>query len=518
MAAFPDRSDGGPVPRAPGRADTATRAAPVPPAPLSIARASDEEFDVRRDEHDPDELTGSEMRRRVILADTLALSIGALVALLIQHALRPMSDGATADQSLLLLASIPAFVIGAGWSELHRSRANEQVMDETRNVVKTVLIGITGMLLIAVATRYKDVSRAWVILTAVSMIGCALVERRIVRSVFGRLRSEGRHLRRILIVGTDEHARALFERYSTDSSLGYHPLGLIDTDDTADRSDPLVIGDRRDLEHALRRTRSCGVVISLRSIDVGEVNSLTRRLTDDGYHVALTSGLRDIDVNRLRPQWQDGHTLIYVEPVIREGWRASAKRALDLTLASTVLLATMPIMIASIVAIKVTSPGPAFFRQTRVGRHGERFELVKLRSMVVDAEARKADLAEQNEADGPLFKMQHDPRITRVGRFIRSTSIDELPQLFNVLRGEMSMVGPRPALPDEVEQWDPAVRERLRVLPGLTGMWQVSGRSDSSFEQYKRLDLYYVDNWSLKHDLRICLRTVGVVLTGRGAS
>ena len=140
--------------------------------------------------------------------------------------------------------------------------------------------------------------------------------------------------------------------------------------------------------------------------------------------------------------------------------------------------------------------------------------MVKLRSMVADAEARKSELEALNESDGPLFKVTHDPRITTVGRILRKTSIDELPQLVAVLRGEMSMVGPRPALPAEVAEWDDLTRERLRVLPGLTGLWQVSGRSEWSFEEYKRLDLYYVDNWSLLHDLLICMRTVGVVIGG----
>src|SRR4029079_17479748 len=148
------------------------------------------------------------------------------------------------------------------------------------------------------------------------------------------------------------------------------------------------------------------------------------------------------------------------------------------------------------IAIKVGSPGPVVFRQTRVGRNGKPFQVLKLRSMVVGAAARLAELLEANEADGPLFKMKHDPRITRVGRFLRTSSIDEIPQLWNVLRGEMSLVGPRPALPHETEASDPLLSQRLRVKPGITGMWQVNGRSESSFEDYTRLDLYYVDNWS----------------------
>jgi lipopolysaccharide/colanic/teichoic acid biosynthesis glycosyltransferase len=190
----------------------------------------------------------------------------------------------------------------------------------------------------------------------------------------------------------------------------------------------------------------------------------------------------------------------------------------DLSLASTVLVLSAPILLAAIIAVRIDSRGPVFFKQIRVGRHGETFSVIKLRTMVADAEERKADLAHLNEADGALFKIREDPRITKVGRVLGKLSIDELPQLFNVLQGTMSMVGPRPALPNEFGEWDDEVVQRLRVLPGLTGMWQVWGRSDTSFETYKRLDLYYVDNWSLAHDLRIGAKAVGVVLTGRGAA
>ncbi len=210
--------------------------------------------------------------------------------------------------------------------------------------------------------------------------------------------------------------------------------------------------------------------------------------------------------------------MIYVEPVMRGGWRGAAKRLFDVVLAMAILVITLPIQIMAAIAIGVSSRGPVFFHQIRVGKDGELFEVLKFRTMFVDAERRRSELLEHNEADGPLFKMKNDPRVTNVGRVLRKFSIDELPQLFCVLIGSMSMVGPRPALPSEFEQWDEGVADRLRVLPGLTGMWQVSGRSDTSFETYKRLDLYYVDNWSLVHDLAICLRTVGVVLSGTGVS
>ena len=169
--------------------------------------------------------------------------------------------------------------------------------------------------------------------------------------------------------------------------------------------------------------------------------------------------------------------------------------------------------------IKATSPGPVFFKQVRVGRDGEEFEVYKLRTMVIDAEAQLENVRHLNEAKGPIFKIKDDPRITKIGRVLRKTSIDELPQFINVLRGEMSIVGPRPALPSEVEQWQPVLRNRLRVQPGITGMWQVGGRldGDGDGDDYGQLDLYYVDNWTLVTDLTNILRTIPAVLLQKGS-
>jgi exopolysaccharide biosynthesis polyprenyl glycosylphosphotransferase len=248
------------------------------------------------------------------------------------------------------------------------------------------------------------------------------------------------------------------------------------------------------------------------------VNQLSRDLTEIGLRVMLLTGLEDIDIERLRVQQLDRRAVLYLEPRIRTGWRRLAKRTFDLAFASLCLVISLPVIALAALAIRLESPGPVFFRQDRIGLDGRRFKMTKLRTMVCDAEERRGELLELNEADGPLFKIREDPRITRVGRFLRKSSIDEIPQFWNVLRGDMSVVGPRPALPNEVERWSPDLHDRLRVLPGITGLWQVSGRSDADFENYRRLDLYYVHNWSLAHDVRIVAKTVLVVFNGRGAS
>lgn len=464
------------------------------------------------------ERTPLHVKRRLVLADLAAVLFGFLAAFGLQVLVKPLSVHGISQHLLLMVASFPGFAFGLVAARLYQARANERHVEEARNIVRAVGVGVALMVVLAFGLQFKELSRLWIALVALGVTSTLLVERRVARSVFAGLRASGRLSRRIVIVGTDAHAIGLLHTYQRNPSFGYEVVGFVGDDDLGERGGVTVLGSLADLDEILVSTGSVGVVVSLSAVGADEVNILTRRLTDLGYHVALSSSLSDIDVTRLRPQQIDGRTMIYVEPIIRNGWRAIAKRAFDVIGAAAILVITSPALMVAMIAVKFDSAGPVFFRQTRVGRDGATFTLLKLRTMVVDAEQRKAELMEQNEVDGPLFKIANDPRVTRVGRVLRKLSIDELPQLLCVLDGTMSLVGPRPALPSEVEQWDDSLHDRLRVPPGLTGMWQVSGRSASTFEQYRRLDLYYVDNWSLAHDLRICAKTFAVVLSGRGAA
>jgi exopolysaccharide biosynthesis polyprenyl glycosylphosphotransferase len=199
-------------------------------------------------------------------------------------------------------------------------------------------------------------------------------------------------------------------------------------------------------------------------------------------------------------------------------FQMAVKRLFDVMASGTALLLLSPLFALTAIAMKLTMPGPVFFRQTRCGLRGHPFQMLKFRSMVVEAESRKASLAAQNEQSGPVFKIRHDPRVTPLGHFLRKYSIDELPQLINVLRGEMSLVGPRPPVPDEVARYEPWQRRRLSVRPGLTCIWQVSGRNQLSFKEWMMMDMRYIDHWSLIADFDLIVRTVPVVLTGHGAS
>jgi len=263
--------------------------------------------------------------------------------------------------------------------------------------------------------------------------------------------------------------------------------------------------------------------------DVGEViitlpwsaHSKTVRMIELCNHyevlVRVVPDLYQMSLSRVAMDTLNGIPLITLkQPSLRE-WQSVLKRIMDVAMSVLVLGISLPIMLLTALAIRLDSPGPIFFRQQRVGQDGELFDLIKFRSMYEDAEQRVQELKDQNEASGPLFKMRNDPRRTRVGAFIRRVSIDELPQFWNVLKGEMSVVGPRPALPSEVAMYEPWHLQRLEIAPGITGLWQVSGRSDLTFDEMVLLDVYYIENWSLATDLVILAKTIPTVLMGSGA-
>lgn len=252
-------------------------------------------------------------------------------------------------------------------------------------------------------------------------------------------------------------------------------------------------------------------------LDDDRLRRLAWGLHDGGLALCVLSDLSGIAATRVRPASAAGLTLLHVAPPLRHGPQAALKAVVDRAGAALGLLVLAPLFFGVALAVRLSSPGPVFHRQTRHGRHNRPFTMWKFRTMVADAEARREQLSAANESEGPMFKMRRDPRVTRIGHALRRTSVDELPQLLNVLRGDMSLVGPRPPLPEEVSRYDERELRRLAVRPGLTGLWQVSGRSDLSWQETVSLDLWYVDNWSVATDMGLLARTVRAVTDGRGA-
>lgn len=469
---------------------------------------------------------GSRRRRSVwslkaalIAADLVVIAIAMAVAFQLR-ALVPghQLTGIPSRHVVVGALSLPLWT--AIFVRYHLYRANHIAgrRGELSRLVHAVGASVAGMALIAFMLQLY-VARGWVILTGIVALVLLAVEREGVRALLTGLRSRGQLLRPVLIVGADEDAIDLSQTLADNPRLGYRVLGFV-----ADRpvgienpADHRVVAAIDEIHEAIAATGADGVIIVTSAVGTTVANRLARELPDSGVYVEMVAALRDIAVERLGLRALGSYPVLHVERVQRHGWRAFAKRSLDVTLSGGALLVLTPVLAVIGVAIKATSPGPLLFRQVRLGRGGRLFTVLKFRTMVADADALLISLRDRNEAGGPLFKIRDDPRVTPVGRYLRRFSLDELPQLWNVLRGEMTLVGPRPAIPEEAVGWTPELHQRLRVKPGITGMWQVCGRSNASFGEYCRLDLYYVDNWSLLVDLTILCKTIPAVLSRRGA-
>ncbi len=341
-----------------------------------------------------------------------------------------------------------------------------------------------------------------------------------------RLRGTGLRLWRsrpidqLLIVGVGPLGR-LTHREIRDSGKRREVIGFLRFEDeqSSPRLQLPVLGTVKDLEN-LFKERVVNEVYFATNADShrADVQDAIRRCEKFGVPFALPAcGYR---FARATPAHEDAIPDGYVHylSVRNKPVQRALKRLVDIAASFTALVILSPLLVATTLAIKLTSRGPVLFKQLRVGQHGRRFYMLKFRSMVQNAEQLKGQLMARNEQSGPVFKMKRDPRITSVGRFIRKYSIDELPQLINVLRGDMALVGPRPPIPSEVEKYEAWQRRRLSVRPGLTCVWQVSGRNEISFEEWMLLDMRYIDHWSLAQDIRLILKTLPVVLSGRGAS
>lgn len=325
------------------------------------------------------------------------------------------------------------------------------------------------------------------------------------KSKFGQLQFK----KRIIIVGSKQDTARMRIELEGKGDQGLEILAEIDLNETT-------IGD---LLKKLHERSANGVIINARHTYFGQVEKAIQACELEGVEAWLVADFFQTQISRTSFDDFYGRPVLVFRSVPEVSWQGVAKQILDVVAALILVVLLAPLFLAAAIMIKFSSPGTIFFRQKRCGLNGHPFIMLKFRSMVSDADQRKAELAALNEMSGPVFKLTNDPRVTMIGRFLRKYSIDEFPQLFNVLRGEMSLVGPRPLPVDEVDRFDdPAHRRRLSVKPGMTCLWQVSGRNNvRDFKDWVRLDLEYIDNWSLWLDFKILWRTVPVVLAGVGA-
>ncbi len=462
------------------------------------------------------ELTGGSSRLRGLLfgLDVIAASVGFVLTIGLPTALQGLDATGWTALIATVVAAIVVTMLAIGSQGLYRSRTCAVRAVETVRLGRAVAVATVVALLVAnamnlsvgIAAAIAAVCVTWFLLSAT-------------RGLYGawlrKLRMEGRFCRQVVVVGTGDEGYELYKLVEQHPELGIRVSGIVGPRHSLAQWDGEVrwLGEVADADVAVQAAGANGVIIAVSDISADELNHLTRGLLRDGIHVQLSSGLRGIDGRRLRSVPLAHEPLFYLEPVTLSLWQLRTKRLLDLILASIIFLVALPVLAAAALAVKLGDGGAVLFRQTRVGQDGAPFSLMKLRTMVPDAEERLVDLTFANEREGgPLFKLTQDPRRTKVGRFLERTSLDELPQLINVLRGDMSLVGPRPALPHEVAQFDDELLGRQRVLPGITGLWQVEGRENPAFDVYRRLDLFYVENWSVGFDLAILMSTFQSVL------
>lgn len=406
-------------------------------------------------------------------------------------------------------------------NKVWRRRRGETWIDEMARVTWATAAGIALMMAITFFFQPSPFSRLllfWALVFIVSFIGIGRLLRRSILSV---LYERGIHVDRVLVVGSAEAGRGVIRTLIARPDMGFKVIGYLD-DGTDENSMGLGriprLGTCGELTAVLEQHPKLHTVfIALPGNMYQQILAMLRTCQKYGVRAEVVPDLLQLSLNRVEFNNMAGIPMLSVRDVRISQVGLFFKRLLDLSLIIFLSAPTLLVMGIIAVLIKLDSPGPIFYAAKRIGKDGVPFQMVKFRSMVVDAEVQKAALLAFNEARGPVFKIKNDPRVTRVGRILRRLSLDELPQIINVLRGEMSLVGPRPPLPEEVADYQPWQKQRLAVLGGLTGLWQVSGRSDLTFDESCLLDIYYIENWSIALDIRIMIQTIPHMLFGRGA-
>lgn len=409
--------------------------------------------------------------------------------------------------------SYGALWAGAEWlQELDRIRARWTMRAEVMAIVRATVLVAVSMFSLLFLVHAPQVSRQFLIMLFSAQLVFSVVQRRVLRSLLVRGRKRGIGERRVLILGTGPDARLLADRLERHPALGYVVVGHLGGAAHVGRP---VLGPLDAIEETMHALVIDEVAAALDTADIAYLEPVTSLCTQEGKLLRVLVSPGGVPIVGGRVESLDGLEIVTFASGPERILGLLAKRVIDILLAGLALLVLSPVMLALGIAVHVGDPGPILFRQVRVGLHGRPFRMLKFRSMVAGAEERLYELSDQNEISGPAFKVINDPRVTPVGRFLRRSSLDELPQFWNVLIGHMSIVGPRPPLPGETSGYDLWHRRRLSMKPGITGLWQVSARLEQEFDRWVELDLVYIDRWSLWLDLKIMLRTVPAMLSGR---
>ncbi len=447
------------------------------------------------------------LRMILILVDAAILALGWWTAQVVVAAPAvPLVESAV---TVVMVATVGTTVLGA--VGLYRRRICSVRRREVARLAVAVALLALPVLLVASRHGAGSATQAAVAAGLVWFAGLVVARGTMREWIKGRRASGDFAAPVVVVAGSAEALARLAHFVSSNAVLGYEVRGLVGPAHSVGPGVPVWLGDMQGIVDHVRSVGATGAVLDGGSLTGDQLNDLTMRLSDAAFHVHVSTGLAGVDSRRVTTSPMADETFLHVAPASLSRRQMHAKRFLDVLVGALGLLLVGPILVVAGIAIWLEDRGPILFRQERVGHGGETFVMYKLRTMATDAEVRLAEVIGDNERDGPLFKMSADPRVTRVGSVLRALSIDELPQLFNAIEGTMSLVGPRPALPSEVEQFDDLLRGRMAVKPGLTGLWQVEARDIESFDLYRRYDLMYVRNWSFLGDLSLLGRTVAVL-------
>ncbi|MGH2826684.1 MAG: sugar transferase [Actinomycetota bacterium] len=419
----------------------------------------------------------------------------------------------------LTFVSTPVWLMLFWIYGLYEPRQVLSPVNEFKQVFHGVVAG-TVLLLITDSFLNLNLARGWALLAMVSGFVFVGGERLAVRKSLHFLRRRGGDVTRTLVLGANQEGRTVARTLEREGWLGYSIVGFLDDDRAIGEEvddGRTVLGSMGDVKGVISDLQVNLILIAATAFETSKLNKVFWELQDCDVDMQITSGTVDLIASRMTVQSVAGVPLLYVRRTGISRLQQIMKRTLDIAGSLSLIVVLSPLLAGIAIWIRRDSKGPAVFKQVRSGREGKTFVCWKFRTMVMDAESKLGELEHLSEGPGLLFKLREDPRVTTAGRWLRRYSLDELAQLMNVLRGEMSLVGPRPALPSEVEQYDDWVRNRLRVKPGMTGLWQVSGRAETSFDDYVRYDLFYIQNWSLSLDLWILWRTLRAVLSAEGA-
>jgi exopolysaccharide biosynthesis polyprenyl glycosylphosphotransferase len=402
---------------------------------------------------------------------------------------------------------------GAEWLQgLDQLRSRWTFRGEVTDILRAAFLLAVGAFSVLFLVHAPDVSRLFLVIIFASQVGLSIVQRRGIRVLLAIARRRGLGIRHLLVLGTGPDARAVAERLEHHPALAHRVVGYLGRPSA---SVPEVLGPLDAVETILGQAVVDELIAAFAADEVAYLEPVVALCQQTGRRVRVVLRPELAPISGGRVETLAGLEILTIASGPDRVLGLATKRMLDIGIAALALLVLAPILLLVSLAIWLDDRGPILFRQIRVGLHGRPFTMVKFRTMVPDAELKRAELILLNEISGPAFKLAADPRTTRVGRMLRRASIDELPQFWNVLRGQMSIVGPRPPLPDEVAGYDLWHRRRLSMKPGITGLWQVSARLEEEFDRWVELDLNYIDRWSLWLDLKIMARTVPAMLTGR---